>query len=139
MIISMSQSSLHCISILMAAVINPKMLDHDRSLFLFYTKSETGILDWGIALPQVVVRGAGVFSPVVLPSATRSLRAHHAYLHQACGRDRSVEGRMWQVFTGQAGKWYPSLHLRFHGRNPATRRYLTAKRSGEGSLTVCPN
>lgn len=45
----------------MTAVITPKLLKHDRSLFLAHIKSETGVLGWWVALPQVAIQGPAVF------------------------------------------------------------------------------
>lgn len=88
----------------MTAVITPQMLTHDRSLFLAHSQSETGVLGWWVALPQVVIQGPVIFCPIVLPSSSCSFQAYHAYLHQASGRNQSVEDSTWKVFRGQPRK-----------------------------------
>lgn len=72
----------------------PPKLKHDRSLFLAYIKSETGVLHWWISLPQVVIQGPrSLFSRC-------GFQAHHVCLHQASAGDQSREtasGRFSQI------------------------------------------
>lgn len=88
----------------MTAVITPKLLKHDRSLFLAHMKSEAGVLGRWVALPQVVIQGPAIVWPVGLPSSTCSFQAHHAYSHQASGRNQRMEDSTWKVFRGQPRK-----------------------------------